>query len=146
MCAEKKEKKSGLLWSVLTNKCPRCRKGNLFTGSNPYHIKTTMRMPEHCPECGQRFELQTGFYFGTGYVSYGLSVMLLAAIFIGWALTLGLSFRDNSIFWCLGVSIAALLALQPVLQRMARSIWIAFFVRHDEHWQAAGTKNNEVFG
>lgn len=146
MCAEKKENKPGLLWSVLTNKCPRCRKGHLFTDSNPYRFKTTMRMPEHCPECGQRYELQTGFYFGTGYVSYGLSVMVLAAMFIAWALTLGLSFRDNSIFWCLGVSIAVLLALQPVLQRMARSIWIAFFVRHDEHWQMASAKNSEVFG
>jgi uncharacterized protein (DUF983 family) len=132
MCAGKADKTPGLLTSVLTNKCPKCRQGNLFTDPNPYKFRTTMRMPEHCPVCGQRYELQTGFYFGTGYVSYGLSLGIVAMIFIGWALTLGLSLMDNSIFICLGVSIAILLALQPVLQRLARSIWIACFVRYDK--------------
>jgi hypothetical protein len=93
-----------------------------------------MKMPEHCPVCGQRFELEPGFYFGTGYVSYGLSIMVLAMVFIGWALTIGLSYRDNSVFWCLGVSTAILLVIQPMLQRLARSIWIAFFVKYDGDW------------
>lgn len=135
MCAVKNGPTPGLIWSVLSNKCPRCRQGKLFTSSNPYNFKTTMRMPEHCPVCGQRYELQTGFYFGTGYVSYGLSVLLIGAIFIVWALTLGLSYTDNSIFWCLTISALSTLALQPVLQRLARSIWIAFFVKYDKHWQ-----------
>ena len=136
MCAEnKKDNKRSLLGSVLTNKCPRCRQGDLFTYPNPYKLKTTMRMPEHCPVCGQRFELQTGFYFGTGFVSYGLSVMILAVVFILWQLTLGLSVRDNSIMQCLVAGIVILVGLQPVLQRMARSIWIAFFVRYEKEWE-----------
>jgi hypothetical protein len=94
-----------------------------------------MRMPEHCPKCGQRFELQTGFYFGTGYVSYGLSILVLTLVFLSWAAVGGLSLQDNSIFWCLGVSIVLLLVLQSPLQRLARSIWIAFFVRYDKNWQ-----------
>jgi len=92
-------------------------------------------MPEHCPACGQRYELQTGFYFGTGYVSYALSVMLIGAVFIIWALVDGLSYTDNSIFWCMGTAAAAALILQPVLQRLARSVWIAFFVRYDPDWR-----------
>ncbi len=135
MCAKKSNPKPDLAISVLTNSCPRCRQGKLFTSRNPYDFKTTMKMLEHCPVCGQRFELQTGFYFGTGYVSYALSVTLIGFIFVAWAITIGLSFRDNSIFWCLGISTVILLILQPVLQRLARSIWIAFFVRYDEHWQ-----------
>ncbi len=135
MCAEHSDSKPNRLWSILTNKCPRCRRGNLFTNPNPYNFKTTMRMPEHCPVCGAPFELQTGFYFGTGYVSYGLSIGLLALIFIAWALTLGLSYRDNSIFWCLGIGSGLLLVLQPVLQRLARSVWIALFVKYDKNWR-----------
>jgi uncharacterized protein (DUF983 family) len=134
MCAKQNENNPGLLWSVVANKCPRCREGNLFTDRNPYDLRTTMRMPDHCPLCGQKYELQTGFYFGTGYVSYGLSVMLLAAIFIVWAITFGLSYNDNSIFWCLGISSTILLLTQPLLQRLARSIWIAFFVSYDRTW------------
>jgi uncharacterized protein (DUF983 family) len=144
MCAEKRGEEPKLLRSVFTNRCPRCNEGRMFVSPNPYHLKTTMRMHEHCPVCGQRFELQTGFYFGTGFVSYGLSVFILALIFIAWALTIGLSFRDNSIYWCLALGTVTLIALQPVLQRLARSIWIAFFIRYDRNW-ASHKGSSEIF-
>lgn len=127
----------GLVTSVLTNCCPRCREGKLFTSANPYNLRTTMRMPEHCPVCGQPFELQTGFYFGTGFVSYGLSVFLLGLGFVAWYLTIGMSIRmdDYRIFWCIGINTVLLLLLQPLLQRLARSVWIAFFVPYDPNWK-----------
>ena len=132
MCAQDQRKKRSLIVSVLTNKCPRCRQGNLFTVKNPYNLKTSMRMPEHCAVCGQKFELEPGFYFGTGYVSYGLSIGILAMIFVAWGLTIGLSVYNNSIIQCLIASIIILIALQPVLQRLSRSIWIAFFVKYEK--------------
>jgi len=135
MCAQHSENDPGLLKSVFTNRCPRCRHGKLFLESNPYKLKTTMRMPEKCPVCGQPFELQTGFYFGTGFVSYGLSVFLLGISFAIWYLTLGFSVRDNSVFIWLSVSALILILVQPVLQRWARSIWIAFFVRYNAQWR-----------
>ncbi|MBS1688242.1 MAG: DUF983 domain-containing protein [Bacteroidetes bacterium] len=135
MCATSKKAERGLLSSVLTNRCPRCRKGSLFVNPNPYRLKTTMRMPEHCPVCGQAYELETGFYFGTGYVSYGLSVMFTAAFFVLWYFTLGISIKDDSIFWWLGVNALLLIILQPLLQRLSRSIWIAFFVHYDPNWE-----------
>jgi len=135
MCATNKKAERGLLTSVLTNKCPKCRKGSLFVNPNPYHLKTTMRMPEHCPVCGQAYELEPGFYFGTGYVSYGLSVMFTAIFFVLWYFTLGISIKDDSIFWWLGVNALLLVILQPLLQRLSRSIWIAFFVHYDPNWE-----------
>ncbi len=135
MHTDKENSKPPLILSVLTNKCPRCRKGDLFVNSNPYHLSTTMHMPDNCPVCGQRYELQTGFYFGTGFVSYGISVFLLGVVFVLWAVIKGLSYKDNSIFWCLGIGIVTLLLLQPMLQRSARSIWIACFVKYDKDWR-----------
>ena len=129
--------KRGLMTSVLTNRCPHCREGKLFSQPNPYNFKHMMDMPEHCPVCGQKYELQTGFYFGTGYVGYALSVLFSAFTIIVWAYTIGLSIKDNSIFWWLGVNGGLLLLLQPVLQRLCRSIWIAFFVRSDSNWKNA---------
>lgn len=85
--------------------------------------------------CSQRFELHPGFYFGTGYVSYGLSLMIIILCFVLYALIIGLSIEDNSIYWALGISTAVLFLLQPVLQRMARSIWIAIFVHYDPDWK-----------
>jgi hypothetical protein len=88
-------------------------------------------MYEHCPVCGQQYELQTGFYFGTGYVSYGLSVLLIAVLTVAWYFTIGMGIHDNRIFYCLGLNALVLLVLQPILQRLARSVWIACFVRYD---------------
>ena len=131
MDTENVNKKPGLLWSVLTNRCPHCRSGRLFTSRNPYELKTTMRMPQHCPVCGQPFELQTGFYYGTGYVSYFVSIFIIILSFIAWYFTIGFSLHDNRIYWWLGSMSILLIALQPVLQRLCRSIWIAFFVHYD---------------
>lgn len=120
----------GLLHSVLANRCPRCREGHLFTNPNPFALRETMRMPEHCPVCGQAFELQTGFYFGTGYVSYFLSVGFIMVACALWYLTIGFGLHDNRLYWFLGLTAAFLFITQPVQQRLCRSIWIAFFVRY----------------
>ena len=124
-------KNKSLLTSVFTNCCPRCREGKLFVYKNPYNLSHTMKMPETCPVCGQKFELEQGFYFGTGYVSYAFSVMLTAFTFIFWYLFIGISIYNNSIYWWLAANAAFLIALQPVLQRLSRSLWIAFFVKYD---------------
>ncbi len=131
MCARSHKQSTNLIASVLTNRCPKCRRGKLFTSGNPYNLKTTLDMPETCPVCGQRFELETGFYFGTGYVSYALSVFYLGLSFIFWWLFIGISATDNSIYWWLGTNSIILVFLQPVLQRLSRSVWIAFFVRYE---------------
>lgn len=131
MCAATKNKEHGVLWSVVNNKCPRCRQGNLFTHSNAYNLKHNLDMPEQCPVCGQKYELQTGFYFGTGYVGYALTVFISAVTLVLWWFTIGMSVSDNSVMWWLGVNAAIVLLLQPILQRLSRSIWIAFFVRYE---------------
>ena len=131
MCAAKTGSHPGILWSVLTNKCPRCRRGNLFINPNPYHLKTTMKMPEECPVCGQKFELQTGFYFGTGFVSYGMTVLFSGLTFILWWFTIGMNIYDNRIWWWLAANAVLLIILQPPIQRLSRSIWISIFVQYD---------------
>ena len=34
-------------------------------------------MHDNCPECGQKFDLEQGFWYGTGYVSYALAVAII---------------------------------------------------------------------
>jgi uncharacterized protein (DUF983 family) len=131
MCAQHSERKPNLLASILGNKCPRCRRGNLFTSRNPYNLKKVTEMPEHCPVCGQATEVEIGFYYGTGYVSYGLSILASIISFLIWAGTIGISLHDNRIFWWLGTNIALVVLLQPLLMRLSRSIWIAFFVKYE---------------
>ena len=123
-----------LLWSIITNRCPHCHRGDLFENPNPYNLKTTMRMPKSCNVCGQKFVLETGFYFGTGYVSYGITALFTAFTFFFSCLLMGLSLKNNTIWNWLIINTVMLILLQPVIQRLSRSIWLSFFVKYDNDW------------
>ncbi|MGN6508267.1 MAG: DUF983 domain-containing protein [Chitinophaga sp.] len=136
MCAERTEHKPNLLLSVLSNRCPRCRRGRLYENANPYNLFRFMRMNKYCPECGQPTEPETGFYFGTGYVSYALAVAASVVTFVAWWFLFGFSLDDNSVVWWLIANGVLLVVMQPLLMRVSRSIWIAFFVYYDKNWRA----------
>jgi uncharacterized protein (DUF983 family) len=71
------------LGAALANRCPRCREGKLFIVDGAYK-KNSTKMHERCPVCGQPTEIEVGFYYGTGYVSYALSIALLVSTFVAW--------------------------------------------------------------
>jgi hypothetical protein len=128
-------KPTNYLFAVLQNKCPRCRVGKLYKQPNAYNLGKVLEMNAHCPVCNQKTELETGFYFGTGYVSYALSVAILVVCFVAWYVLIGFSFKDNRVFWCLGTSITVLVLLQPFLMRLSRSIWLSWFVSYEKNWK-----------
>jgi hypothetical protein len=113
-------------------KCPACRKGSMFSNRSIFPLKQLLDMPARCPICGQKMELEPGFYYGTGYVSYGLSVGILGLCAIVFAYTWGFSYQDNSVFWFLGLSITLLVILQPWLMRLSRVLYLYMFVRHGQ--------------
>ncbi|TDH25649.1 DUF983 domain-containing protein [Segetibacter sp. 3557_3] len=128
-------RKPPYIWSVLTNKCPRCREGDLFVSKSAYELKHSVKMNESCPVCGQPTEIEVGFYYGTSYVSYALGVALSVALFVAWWVILGFSISDNSLFYYLGVNAVLLIVLQPPLMRLSRSLWLSWFVKYDPDWK-----------
>lgn len=90
-----------------------------------------MKMPEHCPVCGQPFEIEPGFWFGTGFASYALSVAVCVTTFIAWKVLIGFSLEDNRLFWWMGINGVLLVLIQPLLMRLSRTIWLNFFVHYD---------------
>ena len=120
--------------SLLQNKCPRCRKGNIFSHKSSYK-KGFMKMNERCPMCNQRTEIEVGFYYGSAYVSYALTVALSVASFIAWWVFVGISMDDNRVFGWLVFNSLFLIALQPWLMRLARTIWLSFFVKYNPNWK-----------
>jgi hypothetical protein len=128
--------KPNFLWSMLTMKCPRCRRGPMFKTSNHWNLKKVFDMPTHCEECGQKFELEVGFWYGTGYVSYALSVALSVASFVAWYVLIGMSTKDNRFFWWLWINIGLLIVIQPWLMRLSRVIYLYFFVRYDANYKS----------
>ncbi len=129
--------KPSWLLSVLGCKCPRCREGELFKYKNPYAFKNRhyIEMNDNCPVCGQPTDIEVGFYYGTSYVSYGLTVLFSFISFFLWWLTIGFSLDDNRIFYWLAANSLVLLLLQPVFMRLSRSLWISLFVKYDPDWQ-----------
>ncbi|MFP5040362.1 DUF983 domain-containing protein [Parasediminibacterium sp. JCM 36343] len=139
-----KKKKSYLL-SLLANKCPRCREGDLFVSNKAYALKNgqNVKMHEKCPVCGQPTELEVGFYYGTSYVSYALTVAFSGFSFAAWFFTIGFNLEDNRIFWWLGLNAFVLLLLQPLFMRISRSLWISWFVDYDTDWNLHQPKSVE---
>ena len=137
--------KNTYLWSTLTNKCPRCRQGDLFVSKNPYRLSEITTMNEHCPICNQATEIEVGFYYGTGYVSYALTVAYFVSTFVAWKVLFGMSFDldDNRIFYWMGTGILTLFMIQPILMRLSRSIWLGWFVSYDKNWKNTPLEYNE---
>ncbi len=134
---EIQEKTPNYLWSVINNKCPRCRKGDIYVTKNPYALKNNkyILMHDRCEVCGQPTDIEVGFYYGTSFVSYGITVALSGVSFILWWIFFGFSLHDNRLFWWLGVNSVLLLALQPVFMRLSRSLWLSWFVKYDKNWK-----------
>ena len=103
-----------------------------------------MLMNATCPVCGQATDIEVGFYYGTGYVSYALTVALSIASFVLWFVTIGMSVDDNRFFYWLIFNAVVLLVMQPYLMRLSRTIWLTFFVRYDPHWKDHPLNNDNL--
>ena len=133
-----KKPKPNYLWAMLTMKCPRCRRGPMFKHSNPYgklKLSYILDMYNECPVCRQKYDLEPGFWYGTGYVSYALAIAISTATFIAWWVIIGISVDDNRIFGWLIFNAILLLVIQPWLMRLSRVIYLRFFVRYNENYE-----------
>jgi hypothetical protein len=115
-------------------KCPRCRRGHLFNTPNPWNLKKVFDMCTECPVCKQPPELEPGFWYGTGYVSYALAVAFSVASFVAWYVLVGISTEDSRFFWWMGINAVLLIVMQPWLMRLSRTIYLYFFVRYDKDY------------
>jgi hypothetical protein len=102
-----------------------------------------MKMHERCPVCGQRTDIEVGFYYGTSYVSYLLTVLFSILTFIAWWVFIGISIKDNRIFYWLAINAVFLVVLQPFFMRMSRTLWLSWFVKYDAAWNQNHAEETE---
>lgn len=133
MNEEKHFEKPGIL-NLFQCKCPRCRIGNMFQNKKAY-AKGFMKMYDTCPVCGQYYDIEVGFYYGSSYVSYGITVAISIVSFMAWWLFIGISYDDNRVIYWLIFNAAFILALQPYLMRLSRTVWLSIFVKYDPDWR-----------
>jgi len=105
----------------------------LFKGQTlPYDYELTLS------PMNEQKEIEVGFYYGTGYVSYGLSVAFSVATFIAWKVLIGMTFSvddDRMLYW-MATNITLLIIVQPILMRLSRTLWLGWFVSYEEDWRS----------
>src|SRR5215212_4900518 len=92
---EKEKPHRNYLTAVVSCLCPRCREGKLFPNPLTFRFGRNMKMEEHCPLCKQPTDIEVGFYYGTGYVSYVIGLLFSIVFFLFWLATIGFSFKDR---------------------------------------------------
>jgi hypothetical protein len=130
--------KPNYIWSMLTLRCPRCRRGDMFTHPNPYgrlRLSHILDMHESCPVCHQKFELEPGFWYGTGYVSYALLIVFSGFSFIAWWIIIGISADDNRVLYWLLFNGGLIVVLQPWFMRFSRVVYLNFFVKYNKNYE-----------
>src|SRR4051812_43804276 len=72
-------------WStVFSCRCPRCREAKLFRQKQTFRFRRNLDMHANCPLCNQPTDIEVGFYYGTGYVSYVIALLITIASFLAW--------------------------------------------------------------
>lgn len=115
--------KISLINSIWNYKCPRCRKGDLFT--SPFQFSKPLDMPAACKVCGQTTLPAPGFYYGSMFLSYIVTGFLYLGI-VG----LGLMVFK----WTINQTFAFLLIFVALTYfrtaRLSRSLWIHIMVKY----------------
>lgn len=121
-------KKGNKLYSILTGTCPKCHSESMYLNKNPYNLGQIYKMHERCSHCNTKYKIEPSFFFGAMYVSYGIGVALAVAAFIISSVFLGASLITSFM-----AIIGILILLMPIIMRIARNIWINFFVDYDPY-------------
>lgn len=112
----------GFWSSILKQRCPRCRKGELFL-FKPYNISSFLKMPERCPHCHLKYEVEPGFWWGAMYITYALNTGIFLA-----GLILYFIYKPPIPAVIAGIFVANLLFL-PHMVRYSRTLMLYLFAQ-----------------
>ncbi len=107
--------------AFVAQKCPRCRKGNMFKSAT-YNIGKFGAANTNCPYCDLHFEREPGFFTGAMYFSYGINVALIAIVGVSTQLIF-----NPDIFVLVGIVSAATIVAVPFTFRYSRMMMMYMF-------------------
>ncbi len=123
------DKGKARLKSILSFKCPKCLKEDLFE-SKIYQLSSLGKMKDRCPHCKENFMPEPGFYFGAMYVSYALITGQFILLFS----IVHLLNLDWKIWEFISFFLVVLVILAPINFRLSRVIWLNIFVSYDQRY------------
>ncbi len=92
----------------------------------PFNIKKPLELYKRCDVCGQKFEPETGFYYGAMFISY-LFVALLSFIIVG----INIFVLGIQVELSFGILLLILACIYIWNLRFTRSLWIHLVVKYD---------------
>ena len=108
--------------AIIQCRCPRCRKGNLFTNS-PFSLRFGRRLNIHCPVCNLHFEREPAFFEGALYFNYAMNVAIMMSSGVATYVLLG----DPGPYVYFGISAAMVVLLVSFTSRLSKSMMLHFF-------------------
>jgi hypothetical protein len=109
---------------IVKQKCPACHKGDFFLHKHGYRTKEIGEVHDNCPNCGQRFKLEPGFFFGAAYVSYALNVALMVTCGVAVYVLVPDPEPHHFLIPIFGFTVLFL----PGIFRLSRIIWATMFI------------------
>lgn len=103
-------------------RCPQCREGKMF--KYPFwRVAKFSEMNENCPECGLRFEVEPGFWYGAMFVSYANTIALLVIL----GVNIFYIFNDPPVlYYIIPVTVLSLITV-PFNFRISRAVFLHLF-------------------
>ena len=102
-------------WAMLHTKCPRCRRGDMFSGGI-YNFGSN-KILDRCPHCNLHFEIEPGYFYAAMYISYALNVAEAVGLTL---LTFLLTHNADSPWLYTGVILMGCVLLSPINFRYSR--------------------------
>jgi uncharacterized protein (DUF983 family) len=110
--------------AVVHAKCPRCRRGDMF--STPMYGFKSQQMNKTCPHCGLEFEREPGYF----YVAMLLSYAMFVAEMVTMAVAISVLSGSRNPWLYIGIILTTGVLLSPFNFRYSRVILL--------HWLTPG--------
>ncbi len=117
--------KPSLTKSIFNIHCPSCREGKMFEGSAYTFKMNAFDMNKFCPKCKQNLEPEPGFYFGSMFISYGLTAWfsIFFVMIFHWLLDWGLYSSFALLILFLGINFIW-------IYRFSRGLWAHIAIKY----------------
>ena len=108
--------------SFFKGRCPRCGVGKVFVSPNPYNLPLMLTTNKECTNCHLDFIPEIGFYWGSTYVGYAITVAFSGFTFLISTLIFG--FMNSLNLTYVLINGILLFIFCPIFFRFSRMIWL----------------------
>jgi uncharacterized protein (DUF983 family) len=119
-------KKGTKIYSIANGKCPKCHEGKFFTHGITFNPSKITQIHDTCSHCNLKYMIEPSFFYGAMYVSYPVGIAFATAAFV-----ITYFFFEATLVNTFIAIVGTMVVFMPVIMRLARNIWINFFMKYD---------------